>query len=52
VAISKGGRARARMLQMAPSLSASGYNLTLASDFGFRRRLARANLGDAQSHQD
>jgi hypothetical protein len=30
----------------------SGYNLTLASDFGFRRRLARANLGDAQSHQD
>ncbi len=26
--------------------------LTLASDFGFRRRLARANLGDAQSHQD
>lgn len=32
--------------------SPSGYNLTLASDLGFRVRLGHASLANAQSHQN
>ena len=35
-----------------PFILASGYNLTLASDLGFRVRLGHASLANAQSHQN